>query len=367
MKILYLLKKEFLEIFRQRELLVMMLIAPIFQLIILGYIVTTDIKNVPVGIINLSSREASTRIINRITGAGLFDVKWISNKNRNTVKELKSGKVKAVILFRNPVKKGKSMTKYPEIQILLDGVDSNSSRIAAGYFNGIIKNYILEDMKPFGISPIVKGKPLIRFNPELKSINYMGPGIVALLLTTITLFITSISLVREKEQQTIDTLLISRLNPIEIYIGKALPMGIVGLIDMGIGVMVAVLWFNIPVRGSLLLLFFSSIIYLMAVLSFGMFISIFSTSQQQSLFFSWFSLITFILLSGMFTPIENIPAGLRWLVNINPLGYLMKIIREIFLKGNGLDRIYGDLLSLIAIAFVISAISIFNFKKFISK
>lgn len=367
MKILYLIKKEFLEIFRQRELLIMMLIAPVFQLIILGYIVTTDIKNVPVGIIDLSTGKSTTRIINRIAGSGLFDIKNISRVNRDSVNELKKGDVKAIIVFRDPVKTGRSIPRYPEVQILLDGTDSNSSGIAAGYFNGIIKNYILDDIKSLGIAPIVKSKPLIRFNPELRSINYMGPGIVAVLLTIITLFITSISIVREKEQQTIDTLLISRLRPYEIYIGKALPMGIVGLLNMCIGVLVAVLWFDIPVRGNLFYLLLSAIIYLMAILSYGMLISIFSSSQQQSLFYSWFSIITFILLSGLFTPLENIPTGLKWLVKINPLSYLVKIIREIFLKGNGIEQFYGDLLSLGLIALVISSISIFNFKKFISK
>ncbi len=367
MKILYFIKKEFLEIIRQRELLFMMIVAPIFQLLVLGYIVTTDIKNVPVGIIDLSKGKETVRIINRITGSDLFDVKYISQVNRDTVEELKKGDIKSVIIFRDPVKSGNKIKKYPEVQILMDGVDSNTSQIAAGYFNGIIRNYILDDIKTLGISPVVRGKPLIRFNPELRSINYMGPGIVALLLTMITLFITSISLVREKEQQTIDTLLISRLNPFEIYIGKALPMILMGIVNLCIGTLVAVLWFNIPVRGSLIYLLISALIYLAAISSYGMIISVFSTSQQQSLFFSLFSIITFILLSGLFTPLENIPAGLKWLVRINPLSYLIKIIREIFLKGNGIEHFYRDLLSLGLITLVISSISIFNFKKFVSK
>lgn len=367
MKVFYFIRKEFLEIIRQRELLFMMIVAPIFQLVILGYIVTTDIKNVPVGIIDLSTGKETVRIINRITGSDLFDVKYISPVNRDTVKELKQGDVKSIIVFRDPMKTGGKAGKYPEVQILMDGVDSNTSRIAAGYFNGIIRNYILEDVRSLGMAPVIRGKPLIRFNPELRSINYMGPGIVALLLTMITLFITSISLVREKEQQTIDTLLISRLNAFEIYIGKALPMILMGIINLCVGTLVAVLWFNIPVRGSLLTLLVSALIYLAAISSYGMIISVFSTSQQQSLFFSLFSIITFILLSGLFTPLENIPAGLKWLVKINPLSYLIKIIREIFLKGNGIGQFYGELLSLALITLVVSLISIFNFKKFISK
>ena len=367
MKILYLIKKEFLEIVRQRELLFMMIIAPVFQLIILGYIVTTDIRNVPVGIIDQSIGESTSGIINRINRSDLFDVKYISKTWRDTVSELQKGDVKAVIVFRDPDEGSGPGVRYPEIQILLDGVDSNSSRIAAGYFNGIIRNYILEDMKPMGLSPLIRGKPLIRFNPELRSINYMGPGIVALLLTIITLFITSISLVREKEQQTIDTLLISRLRPFEIYLGKSLPMAMVGIVNLMIGTLVVMLWFHIPVRGKMIYLFLSAFIYLFAILSYGMLISVFSTSQQQSLFFSWFSIITFILLSGLFTPLENIPFGFRWLVRINPLSYLIRIIREIFLKGNGIESFYGDLIALGIIAAVITFISVTNFRKFILK
>ena len=367
MKIFHLIKKEFLEIFRQRELLFIMIVAPVFQMIILGYIVTTDIRNVPVGIIDHSTGESTARILSRISRSDLFRVRYISKIDRDTVSELQKGDVRAVIIFRDPASATGPGARYPEIQILLDGVDSNSSRIAAGYFNGIIRNYILDDLEKFGKFPIVKGKPLIRFNPELRSINYMGPGIVALLLTIITLFITSISLVREKEQQTIETLLISRLRPFEIYIGKVLPMALVGLVNLTIGTLVVMLWFNIPVRGSLFYLLLSAVIYLAAILSYGMLISVFSTSQQQSLFFSWFSLITFILLSGLFTPLENIPAAFRWMVKINPLSYLIRIIREIFLKGNGIGYFYRDLISLAVIALVITSVSILNFKKFISK
>jgi len=367
MKILYVIKKEFLEILRQKEMHFMMIVAPIFQLLLLGYIVTTDIKNVPVGIIDLSTKHSSTRIINRIEGSNLFQVKYKSRTNRNVVQELRKGEVKVVVVFRDPVKRGKGLVKYPEIQILMDGIDSNSSQIAAGYLNGVIQKYMIDDLRPLGVSPIVKGKPLIRFNPELRSINYVGPGIVGLLLTMITLFITSISLVREKEQQTIDTLLISNLKSWEIYVGKALPMGIMGILNLCLGTLVAILWFQIPVRGNLLYLLISTVIYLAAILSYGMIISVFSSSQQQSLFFSLFSLITFILLSGLFTPLENIPSGLKWLVWINPLSYLMRIIREIFLKGNGIGQFYGDLLALGLIALVVSTISIINFKKFISK
>jgi ABC-2 type transport system permease protein len=373
MRLFYLVKKEFIELFRQKELLPLIFVLPLIQIIILGYVVKTDIERVPVEIINLSQNKATVRIINRIQRSPLFDVKDISYRNKDNVETLKKGRVKAVILFRDSSShvdkrnKVEQPMKYPEIQILMDGIDSNTSSIAAGYFNGIIRKYILMDMADKGFRMPVANKTLIRFNPQLNSINYMGPGIVALLLTILTLFLTSVSIVREKEQQTMDTLLISRLTAIEIYIGKALPMAIIALVDMFIGVGVVVMWFHIPVRGNLLYLLVAAIVFLAAILSYALMISTIASTQQQGLFFSWFSMVTFILLSGLFTPTENVPQALQWIVKINPLAYLIKIIREIFLKGNGIQFFYKDLISLTIIAVVIISVSLFNFKRLVSK
>ncbi|MGE5340812.1 MAG: ABC transporter permease [Candidatus Omnitrophota bacterium] len=373
MRIFYLVKKEFIEIFRQKEILPLLFVAPLLQIIILGYVVKTDIEHVPVEIVNVSKNKHATRLINRMRQTPLFDVKRVSEVEKNVVEPLRKGEVKAVIVFRDPLDRVDPKTRqltplrYPEIQILMDGIDSNTSAIAAGYFNGIIKKYILDDVGRSGLNIPVQNRTVIRYNPRLKSINYMGPGIVALLLTILTLFLTSISLVREKEQQTMDTLLISRLTHLEIYIGKALPMAIIGLIQMTMAIGVVVLWFDIPVRGNLLYLLLSAVVFLSAILSYALLISTIASTQQQALFFSWYSMINFILLSGLFTPTQNVPPALRFLVTLNPLSYLIKIIREIFLKGNGIDYFYKDLMALAAIAMTLITISLLSFKRFISK
>lgn len=367
MKLFYLVKKEFIEIIRQKEILPLIFIAPILQIIVLGYVVKTDITNIPVEIINLSKNKAAYRVINRISGTPLFNVKNISFRDKDAMETLKRGKVKAVIVFKDPIVKGKSALHYPEIQVLLDGIDSNTSAIAAGYFNGVIKKFILEDIERQGLALPVESKTLIRFNPGLESIDYMGPGIVALLLTILTLFLTSVSIVREKEQQTMDTLLISQLSPVEIYIGKALPMAVIGLLQTFLGIGVVMLWFHVPLRGNLFYLLLAAIIFLPAVLSYALLISTIAHTQQQALFFSWFSMVTFILLAGLFTPIENIKPGIRFLADINPVRYLIKIIREIFLKGTGIEYFYKDLLALLLITVVVITISTLNFKRFISK
>ncbi|MBN1222057.1 MAG: ABC transporter permease [Candidatus Aminicenantes bacterium] len=367
MRILYLLRKEMIEIFRQKEMLFIMFVAPVIQTIILGFVVTTDIKNIPVQVVNLSVNKAAQRVIARMDSSSLFDVKRVTRRPEDYIEVFKRGEVRAIIIMRDGHEGKSKAFPYPEIQILMDGSDSNTALIAAGYFNGITKKYILEDIGKRGLKPPINSHTLIRYNPNLTSINYMGPGIVALLLTIIAMFLTSIGLVREKEQQTMDTLLISRLTPIEIYIGKALPMAILGLIEMGIGIVVVLLVFRIPLRGNLLFLLLAAVIFLFAVLSYSLLISTLCSSQQQALFFSWFSMVMFLMLSGLFTPLQNIPPALRWLADINPLRYLIQIIREIFLKGNGIAYFSHDLLILGAITVVVLSFSLLNFKRLISK
>ncbi|MBD3415302.1 MAG: ABC transporter permease subunit [Candidatus Aminicenantes bacterium] len=367
MRIFYLFKKELIEIFRQREMLVLIFIAPILQTIVLGYVVTTDVKNIPVQVVNLSDSSHAYRIVNRINHLELFDVKKISYSPEDAVSVFQKGTVKAVIVLRDGFEHGTQTFRYPEVQVLMDGMDANTAGIAAGYFNGIARNYVLSDARKRGFRFPLKNKTVIRFNPNLQSINYMGPGIVALLLTIISMFFTSISIVREKEQQTMDTLLISRLTPIEIYSGKALPLALLGLIEMGIGVVVVVLVFGISIRGSLIYLFIAAVIFLFAILSYALLISTLCTSQQQALFFSWFSMVIFLLLSGLFTPVENIPSAFRWLADINPLRYLIRIIRQVFLKGNDITYFANDLLIMLGITVVILSLSLFNFKRLVSK
>jgi ABC-2 type transport system permease protein len=367
MKLFYLIKKELIEVTRQKELLFLMFVSPVIQIIILGYVISTDIRHVPVGIVNLSRGQAAGQIIQRIRQSPLFRVRFVSDRGVDDLYLLKKGEVKTMLIFRDALDKKRNRLHYPEVQVLMDGIDSNTSMIAAGYFNGIIKNYILADMEKRGQGLPLEAKTAFRFNPQLRSINYMGPGIVAFLLTIITMFLTSASLVREKEQQTLDTLLISPLTTLEIYIGKAVPAALIGIVDMVIGLAVVLLWFGIPFRGNFFYLFVAALVYLAAILSYALLISVLSSTQQQAMFFSWFSLMIFLLMSGFFTPVENIPPLMRVVANLDPLQYLVRIIREIFLKGNGIAYFWKDLLVLGGIALTLMSISLLNFKRFISK
>jgi ABC-2 type transport system permease protein len=369
MRLFHLVKKELIEIRRQKELLVLLFLAPVIQIVLLGYVISTDIRHIPVEIVNMSRSRAAAEIVNRVEASDLFKVVRVRREREDVEGVLKRGEVRTVIVLRDPAVRGSALG-MPEVQILMDGVDANTSQVAAGYFNGVVGTYLLGDLSRHGISLPLVNKTLIRFNPRLRSINYMGPGIVALLLTILTMFITSLSIIREKEQQTMDTLLMSRLTPLEIYLGKAGPAALIGIFDMFIGVAVVVLWFGIPVRGSLLLLLLVSVIYLAAVLSYALIISTIVSNQMQAMFFTWFSLMTFMLISGFLTPLDNVKArapALMVLADINPFRYLIEIIREIFLKGNGIPSFWPQLLALAAIATVLTSVSLLNFKRFISK
>ncbi len=370
MRLFYLVKKELIEVVRQKEFLALMFLAPVIQIVILGYVITTDIRNIPVEIVNMSQSRAAAEITTRVQASSLFRVVKVSPEMEDVEDVFQRGRIRTVIVFRDPAGHGRSPIHFPEVQILMDGIDANTSQIAAGYFNGIVKDYLLTDMARRGQGMPIVNKTLIRFNPRLRSINYMGPGIVALLLTILTMFITSLSIIREKEQQTMDTLLMSRLTPLEIYLGKAGPAALIGLLDMFIGVGVVALWFRIPVRGSLAVLLLVSVIYLAAILSYALMISTLVTNQIQAMFFTWFSLMTFMLISGFLTPLDNIrykAPALMVLADINPFRYLIEIIREIFLKGNGIPYFWPKLLTLAGIAAVLTSLSVANFKRFISK
>ena len=366
MKLLHLVRKELLELFRQKELLPLLFIAPIIQIVALGYVVNTDVDRVPVHIVNRSTSPAAARIVNRIQATPLFDVRHVGRSPVDPVEILRNGDALAVVEFRDPISHA-GMGRFPEILVSLDGVDSNTAAIAAGYLNGILRRFLEAEARGIGQTAAVTHKTLIRYNPGLRSINYMGPGIVALLLTILTLFMTSVSLVREKEQQTMDTLMMSRLRPWQIYLGKAIPMAVIGLVEMSLATLVVILWFRVPVRGNLFYLLISALVFLCALLAYALLISTIAATQQQALFFAWFSMVTFILLSGMFTPIENIPGWLMFLADINPVRYLIAIIREIFLKGNGPAYFAGDLLRLGGITTVVTTVSLLSFRRFVSR
>jgi ABC-2 type transport system permease protein len=258
-----------------------------------------------------------------------------------------------------------------EVEILLDGHNSNTAGIALGYCNRILYRFA-SDRAAEGIAraPSIARAPRfiepetrIWYNPELKSVYFMIPGIIAILLTIITMLLTGLAIVKERESGTLEQLLVTPLKPWQIIAGKTIPFAMLGLAEMALATTVGVLWFHIPIVGNVALLALLGFTFILATLGLGVLISTLAGTQQQALFITWFFLQIFILLSGLFYPIENMPRAVQWITVINPLRYFIAINREIFLKGGGLGVLWPELRSLLVIGVCVFGFATMRFHK----
>jgi ABC-2 type transport system permease protein len=261
--------------------------------------------------------------------------------------------------------------KPTEIEILLDGQNSNAAGIALGYCNRIIYRFA-SDRAAAGLarSPsiaramrFVEPETRIWYNPELKSVYFMIPGIIAILLTIITMLLTGLAIVKERETGTLEQLLVTPLKPWQIIAGKTIPFAMLGIAEMALATTAGVLWFHIPIAGNVALLALLAFTFILATLGLGVLISTLAGTQQQALFITWFFLQIFILLSGLFYPIENMPRAVQMITVINPLRYFIAINREIFLKGGGLGVLWPELRSLLVIGVCVFGFATLRFHK----
>jgi ABC-2 type transport system permease protein len=350
--------KEVIELRQDPRIFGIIFIAPVLQLAILGYAATTDVRNVPIVVVDTDRSSESQNLISRFTGSGIFQIVDIVSDGRDVDRYLESGE--AWMALSIPASYGQTVAagRSATLQIVADGSDANSTNIAMGYATNLIAGYTQEmveerrrvagvpqDGGGGGIEPRVR----IWFNPTLESRYFMLPGIFALLLLVVTSNLSSMAIVREREIGTLEQLNVTPLGRLELIIGKLLPYGIIGLIDVLIVLVVIVFWFEVPLRGSFWLLFGMSLIYLLTTLGLGLFTSTISHTQQQAMMTStFFFLIPMMYLSGFIFPIENMPAVIQPITYLIPLRYFVVILRGIFLKGVGLETLWPQALALFA-------------------
>jgi ABC-2 type transport system permease protein len=348
-RILTLVKKEFIELRRSPELLRLVLIAPVLQLTMLGYAATTDVHNVPIVVSDGDRSPLSRQLIERVAGSRYFQLIETELAPRDIEAELASGRAWLGIVipagFGRDLERARAGGEPVRVQVVADGTDSNSSGVALGYVQGLIAefNASLAAERAVG-QPAIDGRVRVWFNPELESRNFMVPGVLALLLLIITANMTSMAIVREQELGTLDQLHVTPLGRWELIFGKLVPYGLVGVIDVILVVTVAVFWFEVPLRGSVLLLFGSSLVYLLCTLGLGLFVSTISSTQQQAMMTStFFFLVPMLYLSGFIFPVENMPRLIQWVTTLIPLKYFLVVVRGIFLKGVGWDVLWPQI------------------------
>ena len=339
--------KEFIELRRSPQLLRLVLIAPVVELTLMGYAATTDVRNVPIAVVDADRSPRSRQLIEQFAASPYFDIAVEQTDVRAIEGDIASGRAWLALVIPSgfgrqvdrPVDAGGTQ---PMVQVIADGTDANSSGVALGYVQGLVSEFnARRAAEAGGGAGPVDGRVRVWFNPDLESRNFMVPGVLALLLMIVTANLTSMAIVREREQGTLDQLYVTPIGRWELVLGKLLPYGLVGLVDVLLVVAVAVFWFEVPLRGSVSLLLGASLVYLLCTLGLGLFVSTISSTQQQAMMTAtFFFLIPMIYLSGFIFPIENMPQVIQWVTTLIPLRYFLVIVRGIFLKGVGFDVLW---------------------------
>jgi ABC-2 type transport system permease protein len=353
-RIRFLVWKELIELRQDPRLFGIVILAPLIQLFMLAYAATTDVRNVPVVFADADRSVASRELIARFDGSPSFTVKGVVAGPNEVDGYLEEGA--AWIAVTIPAGYGRALDagKSAGVQVIADGSDANSAGVSMSYATSLIAGHgqeVAARRARIEGAPAATGalEPRVRvwFNPRLESRDFMIPGIVALLLLVVTTNLSSMGIVREKEVGTLEQLNVTPLTRTELVVGKLVPYGLVGLVDVVLVLSVAVLWFDVPLRGSIVLLFGMTLVYLLTTLGLGLFVSTISSTQQQAMMTTtFFFLMPMVLLSGFVFPIENMPSAIQLITYLIPLRYFLVILRSIFLKGVGLETLWPQALAL---------------------
>jgi ABC-2 type transport system permease protein len=357
--------KEFIHAFRDKKLRFFLFIPPIIQLFLFGYAVTMDVNNISTAFLDLDRSYESRELQRRFESSGYFTITHTPVSVGEIRDLLDRGKVICAIQINRGFGKDLNKGVPTEVQVIVDGTYSNTALIAQGYINRIIGKFARDsmrsDIRVSGAAIDLRARSW--YNPDLKSRNYFVPGVIATVILIMSLMLTSMAVVREREVGTMEQLMVTPIKPIELMLGKTIPFALVGFVNMLLISLIGVFWFDVPIRGSLLILFFGTAIYLLSVLGIGLFISTVSKTQQQALMASMLFIMPAILLSGFAFPIESMPEIFQYVTYLNPLRYFLVIIRGVFLKGIGLDILWPQMLMLLLIGCVVMTLSALRFRK----
>ncbi len=370
-RIIALLVKEFLQVFRDPRMRSMIFLSPIIQVLIFGYAATMDITHAPIAIYDLDNTKQSRELIRDFDYSPYFDVKYYVETEQQAQSLIDKSKVLGIIKFNAGFARDLVGNNKAQVQFVADGTDSNATSIILGYANQILMRYnsnVLEEraavyLTQSDVSPRVDLRDRRWFNENLESRNYYLPGVIVLIVTIMSLLLSAMAVVREKEIGTMEQLIVSPLQPFELIIGKIVPFGIIAMLQVTIITAVGVLWFGVPLRGSIPLLFISTVLYLLTTLGAGLFISTICNTQQEAMMSVFLFNFPMTLLSGFAYPIANMPKIIQYLTIINPQRYYIVIIRNIFLKGVGINVLWDEMLALLVIGVFVITMSSLRFQK----
>jgi len=374
------MRKEFIQTLRDPRLVVLLIGPPLLQLILFGYAVNLDVERARTAWMDMDRTPASRELLSEFRGSRYFSVVEFPATDREVQDLMDRGEMQSVIRilpgYARDVKRGNSAS----VQILVDGTNSNTAAIVANYATQIVAAHAgraLSDQQNSrlvgltaktggaapAVIPVLTAQSRVWFNPDLVSRVYFVPGVVVIVVALVTIMLTSMSIVREKEIGTMEQLMVTPMTPLEMITGKLLPFAVVGMFQVALVVMAALLIFHVPIRGSILLLFGCTLLFLLSTLGVGLFISTISMTQQQAMMLSFFFFLPAMLLSGFAFPIRNMPPAAQYLTFLNPLRYFMQIVRDVFLKGVGIASVWQEVLALFIFGMAILSLSTLRFHK----
>lgn len=326
-----LLTKEFLQLMRDPKMRFFVVVPPIVQLLLFGYAATFDVKYADVGVVDSSRTATSRAVLSSIHATGHFNLHYFPDMQLASDAMIRS-EVRAILQFPYDFERSHSQ-QSGAIQLIADGSDSNSAALVVGQLSEVIRHHILSGEQR---GPPVNVEYRAWFNPNLDDRDYFVPGIIANVVLIATMILTAMTVVREREIGTLERLMVTPLARLEFVVGKIIPVACIGLLDVILVTLVAVLWFDVPFRGQPLALLFGTMLYLMSTLGMGLVISSFANTQQQAMLTAVFFIMPLVILSGFAFPIRNMPESVQLFTWFDPLRYYLVIIRDIFLKGGGI-------------------------------
>jgi ABC-2 type transport system permease protein len=358
-RIWVIVRKEFRQTLREPRMRLMVIMPPVMQLLVFGFAVNLDVENTRIAWMDMDRTPESRELRANFDASIYFQIVKEPESEDDVKSVLDRGEVAGVVRILPGFAKDLNRGKPTSVQVLIDGTNSNNASIITGYASRIISSYGI----PKGAVPPVEARTRVWFNPELKSRYYFIPGVLMNIVALITLMLTAMAIVREKEIGTMEQLLVTPIRPMELIAGKTLPFVAIGLFDVFLAASVALLVFHVPFRGSVFTLVGASIVFLMTTLGAGLFISTISQTQQQALMSSFFFFMPTFMLSGFSFPIRNMPEMVQWLTLLNPQRHFIEILRGIFLKGEGFEVLWPQTLALFVIGVLVLGGSTLRFHR----
>ena len=368
--ILFIIQKEFKQIFRDKSMLQLIFILPILQLLILSNAATFDVKNIAITFVDNDQSRESRDLINSFKSSTYFKVTEPYFSEKEAIQEMQKGKTDIIvnipIHFNRDLQKDQKTT----ISVSINAIDAATAGVENVYVTQIINTYnqnIQMQSNYFSgnkeIPQNIIAIPSFWYNKTLNYKTFMVPGILVLLVTMLTLFLSSMNIVREKEIGTLEQINVTPIKKYQFIVGKLFPFWVLGLVILTVGLLIAKVVFNVPMLGNIFLVYGFTSVYLLLILGFGLYISNHTETQQQAMFIAWFFMVIFILMSGLFTPIESMPKWAQSLTLLNPIRYFVEFIRMVLLKGSGFYEVLPNLLIVTGFAVFVNGMAVWSYKK----